>query len=838
MAKKKQSAEPAEKQETKKDSRYDATNIQVLEGVEAVRKRPAMYIGDISTRGLHHLIYEVVDNSIDEAMSGYCKNIEVVVHSDNSVSVSDDGRGIPVDIHKTQKKPALEVVMTMLHAGGKFDHRVYKVAGGLHGVGVSVVNALSEWLEVEVKREGKVFHQRYEQGKTASKLSAIGKSQKTGTKVTFKADKEIFAEKISYSYDILSNRLRELAFLNKGLSIALKDERLEKENLFKFDGGVISFVEYLNKNKNPLHNKVVYFQKEKDQTIIEIALQYNDGYAENIFSFANNINTVEGGTHLSGFKSALTRTINSYCKAKKFIKEGDAALSGEDTREGLTAVISVKLPNPQFEGQTKTKLGNSDISGIVESVVNDSLSAFFEENPPVANKIADKSLIASRAREAARKARELTRRKGALESANLPGKLADCSERDPSLCELYIVEGDSAGGSAKQARDRKFQAILPLKGKILNVEKARVDKILSNDEIRTMVTAIGAGVGEEFDFAKIRYHKVILMADADVDGSHIRTLLLTFFYRQMKPLIEKGHIFIAQPPLYKIKRGKREEYIQTEGEMSNILLDMGMEGIEVTCLKNKKGFSDSQLRALLDVLVEIERHENVFKKKGIDFEKYLSLREKKKGLPVYRLMEEGKELFFYDDEELAKHTEEAEDEKKPKEKAKDKNSKEDKEKDKKKEKGADKEEDKEIDKDMDLIELFEAKEIKDLLSKLDKMDLDIGNYNSRQEKEKPSFRIKEDKKAVEVYTLKEVLNYVKRNAKEGMTVQRYKGLGEMNPTQLWETTMDPEKRTFTRVTLEDVVEADEIFTVLMGDQVEPRREFIETHAHEIRYLDV
>jgi DNA gyrase subunit B len=479
---------------------YDATTIQVLEGIEAVRRRPAMYIGDTYTRGLHHLVYEVVDNSIDEALAGVCNKIEVIVHSDNSVSVIDNGRGIPVDMHKTEKKPAVEVVLTMLHAGGKFDHQAYKVSGGLHGVGVSVVNALSIWLEVEVKRDGKIYHQRYERGKTASKLTVIGKAKTTGTKVTFKADKEIF-KSIDYSFDILSQRLRELAFLNKGLEVSLTDDRHDKKAEFKFSGGIVSFVEYLNKNKNPLHNKVIYFDKEKEGVMLEAAVQYNDGYAENIFSFANNINTIEGGTHLSGFKSALTRAINQYAKNKNLLKD-DIAISGDDAREGLTAVMSVKLPNPQFEGQTKTKLGNSEVEGLAASAVFDSLSSFFEENPPIANKIVDKVIVASRAREAARKARELTRRKGALESAGLPGKLADCSERDPQLCELYIVEGDSAGGSAKQGRDRRFQAILPIKGKILNVEKARLDKILSNEEIRTIITALGTGVGEEFDITK------------------------------------------------------------------------------------------------------------------------------------------------------------------------------------------------------------------------------------------------------------------------------------------------------------------------------------------------
>ncbi|MCK4462739.1 MAG: DNA gyrase subunit B, partial [Candidatus Omnitrophica bacterium] len=494
--------------------KYDATTIQVLEGVEAVRRRPAMYIGDTTTRGLHHLVFEVCDNSIDEAVAGYCDTINVEIHGDNSVSITDNGRGIPVDMHKTQKKPALEVVMTTLHSGGKFDHRIYKVAGGLHGVGVSVVNALSEWLEAEVKRDGKVYFQEYEKGRPASKLKTVGKAKKTGTRVTFKPDRGIFGDKFKFSFDILSNRLRELAFLNKGITITLKDERIDKENSFSYKGGIVSFVEHLNKNKNILHKKIIYFSREKNSIIAEIAMQYNDGYAENIFNFANNINTVEGGTHLTGFKSALTRTLNQYCKSKKLLKEG-TSLTGEDSREGLTAVISVKLPNPQFEGQTKSKLGNSEVEGIVEAITNEGLGSFLEENPSIGNKIVEKAVLAARARDAARKARELTRRKGALESGTLPGKLADCSEEDPSMTELYLVEGDSAAGSSKQGRDRRYQAILPLKGKILNVEKARLDKILSNEEIRTMITAIGTGVGDEFNLEKLRYNKIILMCDAD-----------------------------------------------------------------------------------------------------------------------------------------------------------------------------------------------------------------------------------------------------------------------------------------------------------------------------------
>jgi len=800
--------------EAGKSKVYDATTIQVLEGIEAVRRRPAMYIGDTSSRGLHHLVYEVVDNSVDESLAGQCDAIEVVVHHDNSISVTDNGRGIPVDMHKTEKKPAVEVALTTLHAGGKFDHRAYKVSGGLHGVGVSVVNALSDWLEVEVKRDGKIYHQRYERGRTVSKLTVIGKSNSTGTKVTFKPDRTIFS-KIEFSYDTLSQRLRELAFLNKGLKIKIEDERSEKQAVFEFAGGVVSFVEYLNKNKNPLHNKVVYFQKTQDDVMMEVALQYNDGYAETLFSFANNINTVEGGTHLSGFKSALTRAINQYAKAKNLLK-GDVAISGEDVREGLTAVVSVKVPNPQFEGQTKTKLGNSEVEGLVASSSLDALAGYFEENPSVANKIIDKVIVASRAREAARKARELTRRKGALEGAGLPGKLADCSERDPALCELYIVEGDSAGGSAKQGRDRRFQAILPIKGKILNVEKARMDKVLSNEEIRTIITALGTGVGEEFDATKLRYHKLILMADADIDGSHIRTLLLTLLYRQMHKLVEDGYVYIAQPPLYKIKRGQREEYIQTEQQMNDMLLDLGREGHRLMRLKDKASFTDNQFKELLYQLVELDKLGKNLDKKGVDLTKYLILRHQKtKKMPIYRVKVEGKEHFVYSDRELAGLT--------------DKESK---------------------DIEPDILELFEAQDIEQIVAKIEKLGLDINTFTENMlvqkeaskskadKKPKPLYRVLNEKEYKDLMSLKEVLAYIKEVATKGMHIQRYKGLGEMNPHQLWETTMDPQRRTILQVTLEDAVETDKMFTVLMGDQVEPRREFIENYAHQVKNLDI
>ncbi len=819
---------PGRKKETPSSSSYDATKIQVLEGVDAVRKRPAMYIGDTTPRGLHHLVYEVVDNSVDEALAGFCDEIVVVVHPDSSVTVTDNGRGIPVDMHKTQKKSALEVVMTTLHAGGKFDSKTYRVSGGLHGVGVSVTNALSEWCEVEVSRDGNVYRQKYEQGRPTTKVTVVGKSKAAGTTVTFKPDKEIF-EKIEFSFDILSNRLRELAFLNKGVEISIKEERSKKEHTFKYKGGISEFIEYLNRNKHPLHSKIFYVDKQKEHVEVESAFQYNDGYNEDIFSFANNINTVEGGTHLIGFRTALTRATNQYAKSKNQLKDIGGSLSGQDLSEGLAAVINVKIPQPQFEGQTKTKLGNGEVEGIVSSVLYDALTAFYEENPAIANKIVEKATLALRAREAARKARELTRRKGALESASLPGKLADCSNEEPKNCELYIVEGDSAGGSAKQGRDRRFQAILPIRGKILNVEKSRLDKVLSNEEIRTMITAIGTGIGmgaegDGFDLAKLRYYKVIIMTDADVDGSHIRTLLLTFFYRQMKKLVENGHIYIAQPPLFKIKKGKREEYIQTEEQMNAMLLEFGYEGASLKDLKSKQSYSDKDLKAILDTLLEFEEVRYLIERKSVDFEKYLAAYDtKKKVFPSYlvRSEEDREGKFLYSDEELANLTKEAE-KKKGKSVAL-----------QTKIEGAQKEaEEKEV---LEVIEIFEAYELVKIAKKLEKFNLEIQDFTDG---EKPIFELKTGKKTVALKNLSEVLRAVKESGKEGMTLQRYKGLGEMNPEQLWETTMDPARRTILKVTLEDVVEADEMFTVLMGDEVEQRRQFIERNAKAVRNLDI
>ena len=789
---------------------YDASSIQVLEGLEAVRRRPAMYIGDTGNRGLHHLVEEVVDNSIDEAMAGHAKHIEIDIRKDNSVTVIDDGRGIPVDLHKTEKKSALEVVMTKLHAGGKFDNRTYKVAGGLHGVGISVVNALSEWLEAEVHRDGKVWRQRYARGKPTSGVTQIGKASSTGTRVTFKADKDVFTGGIAYQFETLSNRLRELAFLNKGLTIKLKDERSDKDATFRFDGGIKEFVEHLNKSKTPLH-QVVYFEGESGHVTVEIAMQYNDGYAEHLFSFANNINTIDGGTHLSGFKSALTRTINTYCKGKNLFKGDELTIEGDDARAGLTAVISVKVPQPQFEGQTKAKLGSPEVEGIVASIVNEKLGAFFEEHPTIAKKIADKCVIEARARERARHERELVRRKGALESGGLPGKLADCSERDAALCELYIVEGDSAGGSAKQGRDRRFQAILPIKGKILNVEKARLEKVLTNQEIRTIITALGCGIGGEMDLAKLRYHKLIIMCDADVDGNHIRTLLLTFFYRQMPQLLDGGHIYIAQPPLYKIKRGKREEYVETEEQMAKILLELGAEGKTLVHQKNKKTFKDKTLLELLELLSELESLVKGISRYRIDLEKYFQLQNGKKGLPTHFIRMAGEEHFLYDDAELAKFAQ-------------------------KHDLNLDELEKASATAKAQYAELFEAAEIDETRKKLEKLGVSLEEYFAADGK--PAFKLSDEETTRAFAGLRAVLKAIEEEGHRGMTVQRYKGLGEMNPHQLWETTMDPEKRTLLKVTLEDTVQAETMFTTLMGEEVDPRKQFIEEHALEVKNLDV
>lgn len=817
----------AEKKMSKKEeleenkTKYDATQIQVLEGVEAVRKRPGMYIGDTTLRGLHHLVYEVVDNSIDEALAGHASQVSVTIQADGSVKVEDDGRGIPVDIHKTQKKSALEVVMTTLHAGGKFDNKAYRVSGGLHGVGVSVTNALSTWCEVEVYRDGKIHTQKYEEGKPVTKVEVKGATKKRGTVVMFMPDPKIFPNTL-FSFDTISNRLRELAFLNKGIKIVIRDERDKKEikeHIFFYKGGISEFIQYLNRNKNPLHKKIFYVEKEKDGVVVEAAFQYNDSYSEEVFSFANNINTHEGGTHFSGFKTALTRATNQYAKSKDLLKGIEGTLSGTDLTEGLTAVISVKVPQPQFEGQTKTKLGNGEVEGIAYSVVYESLNMFYEENPPIANKVVEKAVLALRAREAARKARELTRRKGALDSFSLPGKLADCSDRDPQNGELYLVEGDSAGGSAKQGRDRRFQAILPLRGKIINVEKARIDKVLANEEIRTIITAAGTGIEADFTLDKLRYHKIILMCDADVDGSHIRTLLLTFFYRQMRKLIESGHIYIAQPPLYKIKKGKHEEYVQTEEKMNGMLLNLGCDGVSLNRAGSKEKITGKDLSELVTLTQALEDLDISLAKKGISLQALLKARDKQKGFPLFwvREFERGTETFCYSETELKQKLDQLDIKTAPAEGE------------------AEGAENVPAAIRYEWVEIPEGREIEKVEKRFAKHKLTADDFWGAEE---TAFEISRGKEAETVPSLSRALEWVKANGKEGMNIQRYKGLGEMNPQQLWETTMNPETRTLLKVTLEDAVAADEMFTVLMGDQVDARREFIHRHARAVRNLDI
>ncbi len=799
---------------------YTAEKIKVLEGLEAVRKRPAMYIGNIATEGLHHLVYEVVDNSIDEAMAGFCDTITVVVRADNSVMVEDNGRGIPVDIHKDTGKSAAEVVLTVLHAGGKFEGQAYKVSGGLHGVGVSVVNALSSMLEVEIYRDGQVYSQRFHRGVPEAPLKVVGKTKKKGTRVTFLPDDTIF-EVSEFSFDTLAGRLRELSFLNAGIQITIEDERTDKKQEFHYKGGIVSFVEHLNRNKAAIHPKPVFISGEKGGVQVEIAFQYNDSYQETLFSFANNINTHEGGSHLIGFKAALTRTINNYASSHNLLKNLKAALSGDDVREGLAVVISVKLPNPQFEGQTKTKLGNSEVKGLVEALVNDRLAVFLEENPGVARKIVDKASEAARAREAARKAKELTRRKSALDGSELPGKLADCQEKDPALSELYIVEGDSAGGSAKQGRDRRTQAILPLRGKILNVEKARTDKMLNNQEIRTIIAALGAGIGqgEDFEIARLRYHNIIIMTDADVDGSHIRTLLLTFFYRQMREVVERGYLYIAQPPLYRWKKGNDEKYLRDEGDLTRYLMENASKGLTLSAggekleganllkfLTAAARFNDllrsfdrkHQDGRLLGALVEAGASvESLQDKKTLEKTVAAAAKALKRIVPG----EEGEvEAEYGEDEEHSCHIAVLTTRRQGTR--------------------------------LTLTagpELFHAPRYEELL-RLAKGLKFLGR----------EMTLSEGKGGVLLTTglLGEVVDAVMERGRKGTLIQRYKGLGEMNPEQLWTTTMDPEKRTLLRVTVEDAVAADDIFTTLMGDAVEPRRQFIEANALNVRNLDI
>jgi len=817
--------EPREKKEKSKkddaavnatggaDGIYDASSIKVLEGLEAVRKRPAMYIGSTGEMGLHHLVYEVVDNSIDEALAGHCTRVDVIIHGDNSVTVIDNGRGIPVDYHKGEKKSAAEVVMTKLHAGGKFDSNSYKVSGGLHGVGVSCVNALSEELELEIWKNKKVYEQSYRRGKPTEPLKETGHTERRGTKVTFKPDTTIF-DTTEFNFDTLSQRLRELSFLNKGVVITISDERNDKKHEFQYSGGISEFVKHLNKNKEVLHNPPIYFEASKDNVTLELAIQYNDTYAENVFSFANNINTVDGGTHLSGFRSALTRSINSYGQSAGLFKDVKENLTGDDVREGLVAVVSVKLPQPQFEGQTKGKL-NSDIKGLVETFINERLADHFEKNPSVARKIIGKAIEASRAREAARKARDLTRRKGALDSASLPGKLADCQEKDPARCEIFVVEGDSAGGSAKQGRDRKFQAVLPLKGKILNVEKARYDKMLGHEEIRALITALGTGIGkDDFDSAKLRYHKIIIMTDADVDGSHIRTLLLTFFFRQMNELIERGHVFIAQPPLFKVKKGKKETYIKDEKALTRELMRAASEDLEVKIGKEKQTLQPRQLSTFLGNLVD---YKSVFDKvekrlrdrslaeilihSGLESKSHFANRENLEAVAP-KIQKLGYEMEFGFDEEHSLHNLVV------------------------KRKTDNGPYQRTI--DHDFISLVEFKRA-------------VSLTHSLKEYDNPPFFIFEKEKneaKFELPTREQLLETILTTGKKDFHIQRYKGLGEMNPDQLWETTMNADTRSLLQVRIDDAVETDLIFTILMGDAVEPRRKFIEDNALDVKNLDI
>ena len=795
---------------------YDASSIKVLEGLEAVRKRPAMYIGSTREEGLHHLAYEVVDNSIDEVLAGFCDRVDVTIHVDNSITVVDNGRGIPVDYHEGEKKSAAEVVMTTLHSGGKFDDNSYKVSGGLHGVGVSCVNALAEELELEIWRNSRVYQQSYRRGRPLGPLQETGRTDRRGTKITFRPDSTIF-DTLDFHFETLSQRLRELSFLNKGVVITVTDERSDKTHQFKYAGGISEFVKHLNRNRTVLHRPPIHFEAERETSSgelirLEVAIQYNDGYAENVFSFANNINTVDGGTHLSGFRSALTRSINSYGQGSGLFKDLKENLSGDDVREGLSAVISVKLPQPQFEGQTKGKL-NSDIKGLVEAFINEHLADYLEKTPAVARKIILKAVEAARAREAARKARELTRRKGALDSASLPGKLADCQEKDPAHCEIFIVEGDSAGGSAKQGRDRKFQAILPLKGKILNVEKARYDKMLGHEEIRAMVTALGTGIGaDDFDVAKLRYHKIIIMTDADVDGSHIRTLLLTFFFRQMVGLIERGHIFIAQPPLFKVKKGRKEWYVRDEKSMTKELMRNATEDLVVRAGKQGQVLRSRRLNSFLEKLVDFRKFFGKLEKRLGDRALVEALlqgglhnrRQLRDEAFLTGLLEPIRDLGYHPrvvrdpEHSLFKLVIPA-----------------------RTDNGAS---GRVV--DLQFVTLPEFKSAVTLKRAFGEMD-------------EPPFVIDgKNDSTVELSSRDELLDAVITLGKKGFQIQRYKGLGEMNPEQLWETTMDLEARSLLQVRIEDAVETDEIFTILMGDAVEPRRRFIQDNALEVKNLDV
>ena len=822
-----------------KEQEYDASSITVLEGLQAVRERPGMYIGDTNTGGLHHLVYEVVDNCIDEAMAGFCTEITVILHKDHSVSVEDNGRGIPIGRHEKEslkqgrEVTALEVVMTILHAGGKFDKNTYKVSGGLHGVGVSCVNALSKKLQVEVFQNGKMYEMGFAKGKPVHPLKAIGESSKRGTKVSFWPDDSIFSVTV-YDYDVLLKRLRELAFLNRGITIHFRDERNDEHDpvSFCYEGGIASFVSYLNENKTPLFPKPIYVLGRKegtDGTIeFEVAMQWNDTYTENLYSYVNNIPTRQGGSHVTGFSTALTRVLNQYIKNHQILKSDKISVSGEDMREGLTAVVSVKVPNPQFEGQTKQRLGNSDVASIVQQITGEELTTFLDENPPIARAIVEKAIIAAQAREAARKARELTLRKTALDSARLPGKLTDCQEKDPALCEIYIVEGDSAGGSAKQGRDRRFQAILPIRGKILNVEKARLEKVLQNTEVGAMVAAFGCGIGvDNFNLDKLRYHKIIIMTDADVDGSHIRTLLLTFLYRHMPALVENNFVYIARPPLYRVTRKKISRYIHSEKEMDEYLLKLGSSDISLRLIGQKDVLSKEEMEELFTVIQELEVFMASIERKGIPFREFLNSKNEEGKLPRYYVMVREESKYVYSSDEFAEMKRQDEEHKKEEHMKKLASIPE-----------AEQTEEMKIFryKGLPFTELYDEENLHRMKNRLANFDFAFDQYLIAAGK---LFDIIESEgQETAVYTLRECIDFIRVNGRKGIEIQRYKGLGEMNADQLWETTMDPAKRTLMKVTLPDAIAADHMFTMLMGEDVPPRRAFIEQHALSVKNLDI